>query len=29
MLDADDGGAPWYRIWTRRKTILVQFYREP
>lgn len=20
--------APWYRIWTRRKTILVQFYDE-
>jgi hypothetical protein len=23
------GAAPWYRTWTRRKTLLVQFYSEP
>ena len=22
------GAAPWYRIWTRRKTLLVQLYEE-
>lgn len=29
VVDAEDGGAPFYRVWTRRRAVLVQLYAKP
>lgn len=29
VLDAADGGVPFYRVWTRKRAILVQLYAKP
>lgn len=29
ITEAEDGGTPFYRVWTRKRAVLVQLYARP